>query len=133
MAQYQDVNDSPVLFYDWQGSTTIDIKHGASEMLLQNYRCNDKNFLFGFMDNDQCNTMQRYRSGDMSVICVDSTHGTNGYDFHLATIMVLDVIRQGSPVAFLYSNLEMAWFEITWYILIAHVALAFSASAWIIN
>ena len=39
-------------------------------------------------------------------ICCDSTHGTNGYDFPLTTIHVIDEFGQGIPVAFCLSNHE---------------------------
>uniref|UniRef100_A0A6P7GTZ2 Uncharacterized protein LOC114346431 n=1 Tax=Diabrotica virgifera virgifera TaxID=50390 RepID=A0A6P7GTZ2_DIAVI len=37
-------------------------------------------------------------------ICVDSTHGTTGYDFLLTTLMVVDEFGEGVPTAFLLSN-----------------------------
>ena len=33
------------------------------------------------------------------LICIDSTHGTNGYDFNLITVMVVDEFGEGFPVA----------------------------------
>ena len=41
-----------------------------------------------------------------SVICVDSTHGTNGYNFNLITIVVIDEYGEGYPVAWCISNRE---------------------------
>ena len=41
-----------------------------------------------------------------SVICVDSTHGTNGYNFNLITIIVVDEYGEGYPVAWCVSNRE---------------------------
>ena len=38
------------------------------------------------------------------VVCLDSTHGTNQYDFQLTTLMVIDDHAEGFPVAFCYSN-----------------------------
>ncbi|XP_050499982.1 uncharacterized protein LOC126880257 isoform X1 [Diabrotica virgifera virgifera] len=37
-------------------------------------------------------------------ICIDGTHGLNGYGFELHTLLVLDDIREGYPCAFLISN-----------------------------
>nr|XP_042912137.1 uncharacterized protein LOC122272463 [Parasteatoda tepidariorum] len=37
-------------------------------------------------------------------ICIDSTHGTNAYDFQLTTLLVLDDMRQGLPCAFMISS-----------------------------
>ncbi|XP_074604044.1 uncharacterized protein LOC141857445 [Brevipalpus obovatus] len=52
------------------------------------------------------NRAQRYmleRFGD-DINAMDSTHGTNDYDFQLTTIMVVDENRNGFPVAFCYSS-----------------------------
>jgi MULE transposase domain len=62
--------------------------------------------VLGMMDSAQCSLLKMYGNGDMSVVCTDSTHGTNGYEFLLITLMVLDNNRQGFPVAFLVSNRE---------------------------
>ncbi|KAF2895007.1 hypothetical protein ILUMI_11168 [Ignelater luminosus] len=37
-------------------------------------------------------------------ICVDGTHGLNGYGFELHTILILDGLREGYPTVFLISN-----------------------------
>ena len=42
------------------------------------------------------------------VVCMDSTHGTNAYDFYLVTILVLDDYGEGVPVAWLITNREDA-------------------------
>ena len=42
------------------------------------------------------------------VVCMDSTHGTNVYDFYLVTILVLDDYGEGVPVAWLITNREDA-------------------------
>ena len=39
-------------------------------------------------------------------VCVDSTHGTNQYDFKLTTLLVLDEFRAGQPVAWCLSTRE---------------------------
>ncbi|XP_074604061.1 uncharacterized protein LOC141857461 [Brevipalpus obovatus] len=53
-----------------------------------------------------CNEGQRFMldkyGGD--IIAIDSTHGTNDYNFQLTTIMVVDENRTGFPVAFFYSS-----------------------------
>jgi len=41
-------------------------------------------------------------------ICMDSTHGTNVYDFKLVTILVLDEFGEGIPVGWMISNREDA-------------------------
>lgn len=37
-------------------------------------------------------------------ICIDSTHGTNAYDFSLTTLLTVDDFGSGFPVAFCISN-----------------------------
>ncbi len=41
-----------------------------------------------------------------TTICIDTTHGTNMYDFHLLTVIVLDEYSEGVPVAWMISNRE---------------------------
>lgn len=36
-------------------------------------------------------------------ICIDSTHGTNGYDIELITLMTVDEFGAGCPVAYCFS------------------------------
>ena len=43
--------------------------------------------------------------GDMC-ICMDSTHGTNAYDFNLITVLVMDGFGEGIPVAWVIANRE---------------------------
>ena len=40
----------------------------------------------------------------MREVAVDSTHGTNAYNFQLTTVMVIDDHGEGYPAAFCYSN-----------------------------
>ena len=37
-------------------------------------------------------------------ICIDSTHGTNGYNFQLTNLLTLDEFNAGVPVACCISN-----------------------------
>ena len=48
--------------------------------------------------------MQQY--GPNKIICMDSTHGTNGYDFQLITVLVVDNYDEGFPVAWCLCNRE---------------------------
>ena len=41
-------------------------------------------------------------------VCVDATHGTNMYDFHLITILVIDEYGEGIPVVWVITNREDA-------------------------
>ncbi|GFQ80780.1 uncharacterized protein TNCT_333491 [Trichonephila clavata] len=40
------------------------------------------------------------------IVCVDSTHGTNSYNFKLITVLVVDDFGEGFPVAWCISNRE---------------------------
>ena len=100
---YKDESSSPIILYKRQGEAVIDICHEGTDVSVV-MRCQESDFLFGFMDESQCEMLKNYGNGEMSVVCTDSTHGTNSYDFHSSTVMILDSHRQGFPVAFLYSN-----------------------------
>ena len=41
-----------------------------------------------------------------NIICMDATHGTNVYDFQLITVLVVDSLGEGIPVAWAISNSE---------------------------
>ncbi|XP_072390135.1 uncharacterized protein [Diabrotica undecimpunctata] len=58
-------------------------------------------FVLIIMTDAQAEIMCKYGS---DCVCVDGTHGTNGYGFELNTVLVLDNLRQGFPCAFLISN-----------------------------
>jgi len=39
-----------------------------------------------------------------NIVCIDSTHGMNQYDFHLTSLVVVDEYGAGIPAAFCISN-----------------------------
>ena len=41
-----------------------------------------------------------------SIVCMDSTHGTNAYQFLLISVMVLHDCGEGIPVAWAINNKE---------------------------
>ena len=41
-----------------------------------------------------------------NIVCVDATHKTNGYDFPLITVLVIDKFGEGYPAAWCISNKE---------------------------
>ena len=43
-------------------------------------------------------------AGPMKEVALDSTHGTNDYNFQLTTLLVIDDHGEGFPAAFCYSN-----------------------------
>ena len=78
---------------------------------------------FNLAKNDFCLAIQTKLQQEMfkkcansHVVCVDSTHKTNGYDFPLITVLVADEFGEGYPVAWCISNREdkvvlIAFFE----------------------
>ena len=95
-------DECPIILYKRQGDSHIDI--GPKDVNIGGLLPSD--FLLGYMDSSQCQMLKLYGAGDFSVICCDSTHGTNAYNFLLTTILILDSNREGFPVAFLFSNRE---------------------------
>ncbi|XP_050507538.1 uncharacterized protein LOC126885154 [Diabrotica virgifera virgifera] len=87
MARFDDC--SPVLFYKPQGISD-------TEQPFENV-----DFVLILMTSAQESLFKQLAS---SKICIDSTHGTNPYDFQLTTILVVDEYGEGIPVAFLLLN-----------------------------
>ena len=73
-------NDNPVLVYD----------SGESSFTL---------VLWSLL---QGNMLKQWSS--QNTICVDDTHGTNMYEFHLTTLMVADEFGEGFPTAWCVSS-----------------------------
>ena len=95
--------NSPVILYKRQDVSSIDI---STADVSEDWKdvISDDDFLLGFMDQSQAARLKRYGNGPTSVVCVDSTHGTNSYDFQLMVVLILDDNGEGFPVAFLFSN-----------------------------
>jgi hypothetical protein len=85
---------NPVLLYKRQGQEPDAVLPGlsASDFVLCIQTITQRQFMLQF--------------GAGSVVCLDSTHGTNQYDFNLVTAMVVDDFGQGNPVAFMISTKE---------------------------
>ena len=86
--------DSPVLIYKPQGAQPTEETPGLSA----------SDFILALQTVTQRQLMMKFGNGN--VVCLDSTHGTNQYDFNLVTVMVVDDFGEGSPVAFLICNRE---------------------------
>ena len=99
---FANCDDCPIILYKRQGDSHIDI--GPDQVTMDGILSND--FLLGYMNSSQCEMLKGFGTKDLSVVCCDSTHGTNAYNFLLTTVMVLDSNREGFPVAFLFSNRE---------------------------
>lgn len=79
--------DSPVLYYKPQDSENILFKK--------------EDFILIIMTSFQATLFKKF---GCEKVCVDSTHGTNGYDFLLTSVVIVDEFGTGVPVAFLLSN-----------------------------
>ena len=86
--------NNPVLFYKPQGQELSE----SIEQLSKN------DFVLAIQTSLQADVLKRFSSD--KVVCVDSTHGTNGYDFTLITLMIIDEYGEGFPVAWCISNGE---------------------------
>lgn len=63
----------------------------------------DDDFLLGIQTEFQCDLLRQFGA---EAVCMDSTHGTNHYDFYLTTLLIVDEWGEGVPVAWLVSNHE---------------------------
>lgn len=63
----------------------------------------DKDFILCLQTEFQRDMLIKFGS---NVICIDSTHGTNAYDFYLTTLLVLDEYEEGIQVGWMISNRE---------------------------
>jgi hypothetical protein len=82
-------NDSPILLFKDQGlpDESGHLKHEDFQLVIMTPF--QKLMLNDFGNN---------------IICVDTTHGTNAYDFNLTTLLIVDEFGAGCPVAYLFSN-----------------------------
>ena len=85
--QWNHEEDNPMLFHKLQGQ-----KAKEGYILLED------DFLVIIQTPLQ---REMYKIFGSRGVCCDSTHGTNGYDFTLVTIMVIDDFEQGFPVAWI--------------------------------
>lgn len=86
------VNDpslNPVIFYKRQGINDSDNGLKNEDVVLIISNAFQRKMFATFGNN---------------IICIDSTHGTNEYDFHLTSLVVVDEYGAGIPVAFCISN-----------------------------
>ena len=83
-------DQSPVLLYKPQGKNKT----------FDNLHAND--FVLAIQTPMQADMMKAL--GNEKVVCIDATHGTNGYDFLLITVLVTDEFGEGYPVAWCLSN-----------------------------
>lgn len=85
-----DKQETVVRFYKQQGSDMPGSSTFAKE-----------DFALVLMTEAQEDLLKELGSG---TVCIDSTHGTTGYDFQVTTLLVLDEYGSGLPVAYMISN-----------------------------
>ncbi|GFU32061.1 uncharacterized protein NPIL_606511 [Nephila pilipes] len=88
--EMQNSENPCILFYKTQGSTCTQYS-----FLKEN------DFVLIIMTEAQGEILKKFSS---DCICIDGTHGVNGYGFELVTLLTIDDLRQGFPCAFLISN-----------------------------
>ncbi|GFQ70117.1 uncharacterized protein TNCT_193011 [Trichonephila clavata] len=88
--EMQNSENPCILFYKTQGSSCI-----------QHPFLKENDFVLIIMTEAQGEILKEFSS---DCVCIDGTHGVNGYGFELITLLTIDDLRQGFPCAFLISN-----------------------------
>lgn len=91
----KSLNYNPVLLYKIQGMPQSDEMDNIA----------DQDFILAIQTEFQRDTLMKFGN---NTVCVDATHGTNMYDFHLITILVIDEYGEGIPVVWVITNREDA-------------------------
>lgn len=84
---------NPVLFYKEQGQNIIEYSADKTQ--------EDCNVMLVIANDFQLSMLEKFGN---DIVCIDSTHGTNMYDFHLTTLLIVDEFGNGVPTAFCISN-----------------------------
>ena len=61
-----------------------------------------EDFMLGFMCEEQQEILIECMDSPISVLCIDSTHGTNAYQIKLITLLTVNALGSGVPVAFFF-------------------------------
>ena len=88
-----ELTDNPIFIYKKQGQ-----KQSADMNDLS-----DEDFVIGIQTHFQRDMLIKFGE---KAICMDSTHGTNVYDFYLITVLILDEFGEGVPICWIISNRE---------------------------
>ena len=78
-------------------------KPQGKEQLQDMNNISPNDFLLCVQTEFQRDMLKQFGS---SAVCMDTTHGTNMYDFSLTTVVVVDEYGEGVPVAWMVSNRE---------------------------
>ncbi|XP_029196009.2 uncharacterized protein LOC114961482 [Acropora millepora] len=92
ISDWEESTDNPVLYYKLQGEEAED-----------GYDLAKDDFFLVVQTPFQREMLLKFAQKG---ICCDSTHGTNGYDFLLTTIHVIDEFGEGVPAAWCISSHE---------------------------
>ncbi|GFR27067.1 uncharacterized protein TNCT_647971 [Trichonephila clavata] len=84
--------DNPILGCKFQGCLSSEYEG-----------LNNEDFFLAIQHPLQKETLKKFGK---EIVCVDSTHGTNSYNFKLITVLVVDDFGEGFPVAWCISNQE---------------------------
>ena len=91
--EWEASESNPVLFYKLQGEPCED----------ESLHLQKEDFMIIIQSEAQKTMAKQFGKNG---ICCDSTHGTNGYDFLLTSMLVVDEFGEGVPVAWCISNRE---------------------------
>ncbi|GFQ95769.1 c2H2-type domain-containing protein [Trichonephila clavata] len=84
--------DNPILGCKFQGCLSSEYEG-----------LNNEDFFLAIQHPLQKETLKKFGK---EIVCVDSTHGTDSYNFKLITVLVVDDFGEGFPVAWCISNQE---------------------------
>lgn len=90
MKNLEDQSQNPVVFYKPQG------KPCSKDLPLD-----EDDFMLILSTPFQKSMIKKFGS---KIVCIDSTHGTNKYNFYLTTLVIIDEYKYGNPGAFCFSN-----------------------------
>lgn len=82
----KQLKENPILLYKEQGKEHDTLKK--------------EDFCLIVMNSFQKQMLKQFPT----LITVDSTHGLNGYEFEMTTIMVIDEYHHGFPIAVMFTN-----------------------------
>lgn len=69
-------------------------------------KANDEDFMLAYMCEKQRTILLDCMQGPIATLCIDSTHGTNAYHIKLTTLLTINSLGSGVPVAFFFSTKE---------------------------
>lgn len=89
--EMKELDYNPVVIFKQQGLPQSDFMDNVA----------NSDFLLGIQTEFQRDMFRKFGN---TTICMDSTHGTNMYNFNLVTVVVVDDYGEGIPVAWCLSN-----------------------------